>query len=60
MKCFSEIVMKIDILTMQLWNDALKIIHSVVSSSNINIFIKVQLLDNTFLAGFFFVIPGNL
>lgn len=30
------------------------------SSFIINIFIKVQLLDNTFLAGFFFAIPGNL
>lgn len=45
---------------MQLWNDTLKIIHNVVSSFNINIVIKVKLLDNTFLSGFFFVIPGNL
>lgn len=52
-------VMKIDI-----FNYAATEWHSendtqCVSSFNINIFIKAQLLDNTFLAGFF-VIPGNL
>lgn len=36
---------------MQLWNDPLKIIHSAVSFFNINIFVKMLLLDNTCLAG---------
>lgn len=52
--------MKIDIFncaTME-WHSESK--YSVVSSSNINMFVKVKSLDNTFLAGFFFVIPGNL
>lgn len=38
----------------------LKIIHSVVSSFSINIFIKAQLLDSTFLGGYFFAIVESL